>query len=295
MCTDEKLSRSTLTLEQPYWFLCPISSPLPCLLESRSAAPVAAVERPVTAEQGKVKQFWFQEPSIPLAVAVRTAEPRCRGLRVQGGQAGSRERNHHSCARVSLLLGNASPESLPRAAPIVVPHWHRAGLSPHRSSCPRPRELPAREPSAVTEPVCFTGLLLRTATASGAQSWAGPALRCARGDGSPRGSLTCGRSVPLLPGRRGSRRWWGINSALPSVNLRSTCSLHSRHFVTRTLPARVVSLTRRWHTRQLGSELNLGYPQGTGSCFVRPAWSNKGSWKSALRNPLPAFGLEMYH
>ena len=76
---------------------------------------------------------------------------------------------------------------------------------------------------------------------------------------------------------RGSERQQGINAALSSDNLPSTCSLHSRHFVTRTLPARVISLTRRWRTRQSGSELNLGYPQGTGSCFVRPGWSNKGS------------------
>lgn len=68
-----------------------------------------------------------------------------------------------------------------------------------------------------------------------------------------------------------------MNAVLPSANLPSTCLLHSRHFVTRTLPARVISLTRRWHSRQLGSELNLGYPQGTGSCFVRPGWPNKGS------------------
>lgn len=83
---------------------------------------------------------------------------------------------------------------------------------------------------------------------------------------------------------RGSESRPGINSALSSDNLPSTCSLHSRRFVTRILPARVISLTRRWRTRQSGSELNLGYPQGTGSCFVRPGWSNKGSWKSALKN-----------
>jgi len=36
---------------------------------------------------------------------------------------------------------------------------------------------------------------------------------------------------------RGSERRRGDNATLSSDNLPSTCSLHSRHFVTRTLPA----------------------------------------------------------
>lgn len=82
-----------------------------------------------------------------------------------------------------------------------------------------------------------------------------------------------------------SERRQGLNAALSSDNLPSTCSLHSGHFVTRTLPAQVISLACRWHTRQSGAGLNPGYPQGPSSCFVRPAWSNKGSSKSALKNP----------
>lgn len=103
-----------------------------------------------------------------------------------------------------------------------------------------------------------------------------PCSGCAvlTGDWQP---LTCPGSVPPLPRRAAEREAMGANAALPSVNLPSTCLLHSRHFVTRTLPARVLSLTRRWHSRQLGSELNLGYPQGNGSSFVRPGWSSKGS------------------
>lgn len=131
----------------------------------------------------------------------------------------------------------------------------------------------------------------RLAQTSGAKSRATAPAQCGDGcslgeAGSPscaRHGLTCGRCHPRCV--LGSKRRRGINAALPSDNLPSTCSLHSRHFVTRTLPARVTSLTRCWRTRQSGSELNLGYPKGTGSCFVRPGWSNKGSWKSALKNP----------
>lgn len=202
---------------------------------------------------------------------------------------------------MSLLLRNLSPTSSPASRSCINycdlltgPLRARPESGQHRAApAGPPSAAAAGDPGAVTQAqFCFVGspdghhlqepaaelllLLSGVGTAhqepSGSWRWTQPHLQ----------------KVPpalFLKQAGVSERQQGLTAALSSDNLPSTCLLHSGHFVTRALPAQVISLACRWHARQSGAVLNAGYPQGPSSCFVRPGWSNKGSSKSALKNP----------